>query len=54
MPSDLEPRKAWMSDQVCVSVNVQTDEEKKTENNYDSSKTGDKKGWTVYKVSDTK
>ena len=32
---------------------MQTDEEKKTENNYDRCKTGDKKGWTVYNMSDS-
>ena len=33
-----------MDDQVRVSVKVQSDEGKKTENNYDKCKTGDKKG----------
>ena len=33
-----------MDDQVRVSVKVQTDEGKKTENNNDKCKTGDKKG----------
>ena len=29
-----------------------TDEEKKTENDYDRCETSDKKGWTVYEMSD--